>query len=100
MSNSLSARGLLERYDALVAFAHIDALVGIGQKGALGGDQRISFEDVEDGLEAEIRHRETVDIGVNDADGNVAAGPALIEDLLAARRSSARLRRYIWRIWA
>ena len=64
---------LLERYDALVALAHVDALVGIGKEGALGSDQRIGFEDVEDGLEAEIRHREAVDVGVNDADGNIAA---------------------------
>ena len=37
---------------------------------------------MKDGLEAEIRHREAIDVGVNDAHGNIAPGTALIEDLL------------------
>ncbi len=57
------------------------AFIGVGQKGAVGGDARIGLEDVEDSLEAEVRHREAIDVGIDDADPDVAAGVALVEHL-------------------
>ena len=83
MSKSVSGRAALERDEALAALAERIALVVIGQKCAIGGDRRIGFEDVEHGLEAEIRHPEPIDVGIDDADGNVAAGLARVEHFFA-----------------
>ena len=74
---------LLERDEALAALAHRDAFVSIGKKGAFGRHQRIGFKDMKHGLEAEIRHPEPIDVRIDDADGNIATGTALIEHLLA-----------------
>ena len=73
----------LERDEALAAIAESFALVGVGQEGAICGDGRIGFEDVEHGLEAEVRHPEPVGVGIDDADGNVAAGLARVEHFFA-----------------
>jgi hypothetical protein len=53
--------------------------VGVGQKGAVGGDAWVGFEDVKDGLKAEIGHREAIDVWIDDAHADVAASVALVE---------------------
>ena len=73
----------LEGDQALAARADVRALVGIGQKGAVGGDARVGFEDVVDGLEAEIRHPEPVDVRIDDAEPDIAAAMALEEHFFA-----------------
>ena len=88
----------LERDETLAALAERVALVGVGQKRAIGGDRWIGFKDVEDGLEAEIRHAEAVGVGIDDADGNVAAGLARVEHFFARDALERALTRVIRRL--
>ena len=63
---------MLERQQQLSARFHRLAFVGVGQKGAVGGDLRLGVEDPVNGLKAQIGHRHRIDVGIHDTGRDIA----------------------------